>query len=93
MKHCKREDIRFVTLEDILGGQQGLNWVIYNPILDKIDNEKILRNVTKHVFRITLTEDDVDELTVFDKYHLHDFIEAYRNMLRRYWDVKPIKQD
>ena len=48
MKHCKREDIRFVTLEDILGGQQGLNWVIYNPILDKIDNEKILRNVTKH---------------------------------------------
>lgn len=80
-----REAIKFVTIEDILGGQQGMNWVVYNPALSKTDNEKILKSVTKRKFNLTLTDDEVDALTAFDKFHLYEFIEAYREMLKRYW--------
>lgn len=80
-----REALKFVTLEDILGGQEEMNWVVYNPALSKTDNEKILKHVTKLKFDITLTADELDALTIFDKLHLYEFIEAYRETLRRCW--------
>ncbi len=85
-----RQAIYFVTLEDILGGQRGMNWVIYNTSLMKIDNERIMKNVTKRVFRIDLTDDEVDELTIYDKFHLYEFIDAYKDMLNRHWEHKDV---
>ncbi len=85
-----RQAIYFVTLEEILGGQQGMNWVIYNPSLMKTDNERIMKNVTKRVFRIDLTDDEVDELTIYDKFHLYEFIDAYKDMLNRHWEHKVV---
>ena len=79
-----QQPIKFVTLEDILGGQCELNPIIYNPLLSKLRNEEILKKITKNEFRVELTDDDVDELTVYDIHHLQDFIDAYIACLRKY---------
>ena len=76
--------IKFVTLEDILGDQVEFNYVMYNPRLSKLRNEEILKKHTKNVFHITLSDEEVDLLTVYDIHHLQDFIDAYYRVLRKH---------
>jgi hypothetical protein len=78
------ESLKFVTLEDIFGGQYEFNYVIYNPYLSKLRNEEILKKVTKNEFNVILSDDEVDELTAFDRHHLFDFIDAYLTCLRKH---------
>jgi hypothetical protein len=74
--------LTFVTLEDVFPGQFEQNYVIYNPMLTKEENERILKHAHMHTFEHTpITDDDVDALTVYDKDHLDDFIEAYKKIL------------
>lgn len=85
-KHLPKyeKQLNFVTLEDVLGGQESLNHVLLNPMLSKEKNEQILRKAHHfHFPKIDITEDDLDRLTSFDKCHLDDFIVAYRELLRR----------
>ena len=79
-KYQKR--LNFVTLEDILPGQIEYNYVIYNPMLSKEQNMKILKNAHDETFKHhPITDDDLDELTIFDKNHLEDFITEYKKFL------------
>jgi hypothetical protein len=78
------ESLKFVTLEDIFGGQYEFNYVIYNPCLSKLRNEEIIKDVTKNEFNVILSDDETDELTTFDRHHLHDFIDAYLACLRKH---------
>jgi hypothetical protein len=85
-KHLPKyeKQLNFVTLEDVLGGQESFNHVLLNPRLSKEKNEQILRKAHHfHFPKIDITEDDLDMLTSFDKYHLDDFIVAYRELLER----------
>jgi hypothetical protein len=69
-------------LEDILSGQVEYNYVIYNPMLSKEQNMRILKNAHDETFKHhPITDDDLDELTIFDKNHLEDFITEYKKFL------------
>lgn len=83
-----QQALKFVTLEEIFGGQYEMNYVIFNPVLSKEQNEHILRSITERVFHITLTDDEVDALTVFTRHELNDFITLYRSTLKQYWNKK-----
>jgi len=73
--------LTFVTLEDVFPGQFEQNFVLYNPMLTKEQNERILKHAHSHTFRhIPMTDDDVDAF-VYDKEHLNDFIIAYKKFL------------
>ncbi len=72
----------FVTMEDILGYQVGMNHVILNPRLTKERNEEnLLKAHNYHFPKKKLTDDQLDELTSFDRYHIGDFIELYKKIL------------
>ena len=72
----------FVTMEDILGYQVGMNHVIFNPCLTKERNEEILLRAHNYHFpKKKLTDDQLDELTSFDKFHIKEFIELYKKIL------------
>ena len=74
--------LHFVTMEDIIPGELGMNHVIYNPMLTKEENEKILKKATDYHFKHHhLTENDFDELTSYDVHQLHEFIAAYKKKL------------
>lgn len=76
------ETLTFVTFEDVFGGQFENNCVLYNPMLTKEQNERALKNAHMQIFNHhPMTDDDLDMLTVYDKYHLHDFIKAYKQFL------------
>ena len=74
--------LTFVTVEDVIGGQVGFNHVLLNPMLSKEKNEQTLKMAHMFHFPNTpITDDDIDQLTSFDKEHLEDFIVAYRTLL------------
>ena len=75
--------LTFVTLEDVLGGQEQFNHVLLNPALSKERNERVLKSVHEFHFPHTpITDEDLDVLTSFDENHLEDFIIAYRTLLK-----------
>lgn len=84
VKLSYRPQLKFVTLEDIFGGQWEFNYVIYNPVLSKLRNEEIIKKITKNEFGVNLTDDEVDELTTYDRHHLLDFIDAYMACLHKH---------
>ena len=74
--------LSFVTIEDIISCQAGMNHVIFNPCLSKERNEEILLKAHNYRFPKTkLTDEQLDELTSFDKYHVEDFIKLYKKIL------------
>jgi len=74
-------DKRFVCLDDVVGNPCLMNTVIYNPLLSKERNEEILKKAVKVQLWKDLTDDEVDVLTSYDKYHLDDFIEHLRSII------------
>ena len=74
--------LTFVTMEDIFGGQFENNHVVYNPILPKEKRMQILKQAHEYHFKHhPITDDDLDELTVYDNQHLNDFVIAYKRFL------------
>jgi F0F1-type ATP synthase delta subunit len=84
MKMLNASKIKFVCLDDITGHPCQMNHVIYNPLLSKERNEEIIKKVCEEHLRLKLTDEQLDELTVYDENHLNDFI--YH--LQRIWHKK-----
>lgn len=74
-------DKRFICIDDITGVPTALNTVIYNPLLSKERNEQILYEACKTQLWVTLTPDQLDELTSYDTYHLNEFIDHLRRII------------
>ena len=77
----KASDKRFICIDDITGAPSSMNTVIYNPLLSKERNEEILHKAILSQLWVDLTDDQLDELTSYDKYHLDDFIEHLRRII------------
>lgn len=74
--------LTFVTMEDVLGYPIDKNYVCYNPNLSKEKNEHILKSAHENTFKHKkITDEDLDALTVYDKFHLLDFVKAYKAFL------------
>jgi hypothetical protein len=84
MHYQTASDKRFVCLDDITGHPCQMNHVVYNPLLSKERNEEIIKKVCEDHLGIKLTDEQIDELTVYDEHHLDEFI--YH--LQRIWHKK-----
>jgi F0F1-type ATP synthase delta subunit len=84
MKMLNASKMKFVCLDDITGHPCQMNHVIYNPVLSKARNEEIIKKVCEEHLRLKLTDEQLDELTVYDENHLDEFI--YH--LQRIWYKK-----
>jgi len=74
-------DKRFICIDDITGVPTALNTVIYNPLLSKERNEQILYEACKTQLWVTLTPDQLDELTSIPKDNLNLFVERLREII------------
>lgn len=73
----------FVCYDDIIpsGIVDGLNPVVYNPILDEKEKRKILAKSVHEKFNVILTDDELDSLCKYDKYHLTEFVKEIRTYI------------
>lgn len=73
----------FVCYDDIIpsGIVDGLNPVVYNPILDEKEKRKILAKSVHEKFNVILTDDELDSLCKYDKYHLTKFVKEIRTYI------------
>ena len=73
----------FVCYDDIIpsGIVDGLNPVVYNPILDEKEKRKILAKSVQEKFNVILTDDKLDSLCKYDKYHLTEFVKEIRTYI------------
>ena len=73
----------FVCYDDIIpsGIVDGLNPVVYNPILDEKEKRKILAKSVQEKFNVILTDDELDSLCKYDKYHLTEFVKEIRTYI------------
>ena len=73
----------FVCYDDIIpsGIVDGLNPVVYNPILDEKEKRKILAKSVQEIFNVILTDDKLDSLCKYDKYHLTEFVKEIRTYI------------
>ena len=67
----------FVCYDDIIptGITEGFNPVVYNPILKKEEKRKMLARSVQEMFNVILTDNELDSLCKYDKYHLEEFVE------------------
>ena len=73
----------FVCYDDIVpsGIADGLNPVVYNPILDEKEKRKILAKSIQEMFNVILTDDELESLCKYDKYHLDEFVKEIRTRI------------
>lgn len=73
----------FVCYDDIVpsGIAEGLNPVVYNPILEEEEKRKILARSIQEMFNVILTDDELDSLCKYDKYHLEEFVKEIRKCI------------
>lgn len=73
----------FVCYDDIIpsGIVDGLNPVVYNPMLDEKEKRKILAKSVQEIFNVILTDDELDSLCKYDKYHLTEFVKEIRTYI------------
>lgn len=73
----------FVCYDDIVsaGIVEGFNPVVYNPILEEEEKRKLLAKIVKEIFNVILTDDELDSLCKYDKYHLDEFIKEIRTCI------------
>ena len=83
MKMLNASKMKFVCLDDITGHPCQMNHVIYNPVLSKERNEEILKKVCKDHLGLHLTDEQLDELTVYDENHLYEFIMHLLSIYRK----------
>ena len=73
----------FVCYDDIVpsGITEGINPVVYNPILEEEEKRKILARSVQEMFNVILTDDELDSLCKYDKYHLEEFVKEIRTCI------------
>ena len=73
----------FVCYDDIIpsGIVDGLNPVVYNPMLDEKEKRKILAKSVQEIFNVILTDDELDSLCKYGKYHLTEFVKEIRTCI------------
>lgn len=73
----------FVCYDDIIptGITEGFNPVVYNPILKKEEKRKMLARSVQEMFNVILTNDELDSLCKYDKYHLEEFVKEIRKCI------------
>lgn len=74
----------FICLDDISGRPESMNHVIYNPAIDDIitRRDKLFRHISER-FNFELTEDELLRLISYDRYHLAEFAEDLREIVRK----------
>lgn len=75
-------DIRFVTMEDIVGTPQSMNHVVYNTALPTNRRRMLFQAFMAKKYDHVFTEDELDELMKFDEFHLVEFVKAVKNIIR-----------
>lgn len=77
------KSVSFVCYDDIVpsGITEGLNPVVYNPILEEEEKRKILARSVQEMFNVILTDDELDSLCKYDKYHLEEFVKEIRKCI------------
>lgn len=73
----------FVCIDDITGKVEKLNRVIYNTIHTKEANMVILKSSVQDRFNITLTDEELDRLTNYERNNLKGFIQDLRNIVEQ----------
>ena len=73
----------FVCYDDIAssGIPKGFNPVVYNPILKEEEKRKVLARSVQEMFNVILTDDELDSLCKYDKYHLEEFVKEIRTYI------------
>ena len=73
----------FVCYDDIVpsGIVDGLNPVVYNPILEEEEERKMLARSVQEIFNVILTDDELDSLCKYDKYNLEEFVKEIRKCI------------
>jgi len=75
----------FVCLDDVSGRVEELNYVIYNPTKDSKETRIAkLYDIVEKRFGIQLRESDAYRLTDYDEFHLNEFVEDLKNVIRKY---------
>lgn len=73
----------FVCMDDISGHMEMLNSVIYNPNIDDSEfNKRILFNAIKEKFNVSLTDEQLNRLTKYEKDQLEMFVNDLREILK-----------
>ena len=75
----------FVCLDDVSGKIEDMNYVIYNPSKDA-PHERInkLYERVKERFGVELTSDQLNHLTKYDVFELHEFVTELKQIIRAY---------
>jgi hypothetical protein len=73
----------FVCYDDIVPSDSayGFNPVVYNPILKEEEKRKILAKGVQEMLNVILTDDELDSLCKYDKYHLTEFVKEIRKCI------------
>ena len=73
----------FVCLDDVSGSVEDMNYVIYNPSKDA-PHERInkLYERVKERFGVGLTSEQLDHLTKYDSFELHQFVQELKQIIR-----------
>lgn len=75
-------DIRFVTMEDIADTPQEPNYVVYNTALKPDRRRMLFQAFMAKKYDHVFTEDELDRLMKFDEFHLVEFVNAVKNIIR-----------
>lgn len=75
----------FVCMDDVSGCVEDMNYVIYNPSKD-VPHERInkLYERVKERFGVELTSDQLNHLTKYDVFELHEFVAELKQIIRAY---------
>lgn len=76
-------DIRFVTMEDIVGNPQQKNYVVYNPVLALPRRTMLFQAYMAKKYDHVFTVSELDYLMAFDEFHLTEFIAAVKNIIHK----------
>lgn len=75
----------FVCMDDISGQPEDMNYVVYNPS-NQLPHERInhLYEKIKERFGVELTSDQLDHLTKYDVFELHEFVTELKQIIGAY---------
>lgn len=73
----------FVCIDDISGGVEDMNYVIYNPTRDDpvIIPVKLFQHI-KDRFGVELTPSEVQHLISYDEFHLTEFVHDLKKIIQ-----------
>lgn len=79
--YSQTNDLRFVTMEDITGEKEELNYVIYNTNLPTERRTMLFQAYMSKKYPHKFSKQELEHLMSFDMFHLKDFIQTARKYI------------